>query len=385
MTDLALRSDQVEVTPFAWSRIHEMKLELAEVLAALDHPEVDAPLPSKDGRRMAKSGRLLVLYAEKPGARRVITVAWADAETETAFDDLDMGSSAGEAGSSVAEAGPSSRMNEIFLSQLKLWGCTEGRRNGEWLMVRAPNGQMLRVRPPDHLDQTPAVVAERAYQLLGVSAEVFWSRMTRVRQPRERLFAPKPESSGAAPSPARRPQAKSVGPVTDLFPKRFAPKQPRRRSRNERVLVFFKTRPGATFDASTVADALDLDRSAVSLVLAALARDGQLDRVARGRYRLATSVDEPGGRLSEINAELLTTSDPLRRVELIQERIDVMAQLDSLVPEGKQASSFVADPIDEDLDALVALVAPDGIPAQHAEAMEEWRETTRALIEKLRT
>jgi hypothetical protein len=389
MTDLAFRSDQVEVSPFAWSRIREMGLDVAEVFEVLEHPEVDAPLPSKDDRRMAKAGQLLVLYSKKASGRRVITVAWADPERETVFaDDLEMGSAADVAGPSLAEAEPSSGMNEIFLSQLKLWGCTEGRRTGDWMTVRAPNGQMLRVRPPDSIDSTPPVVAERAYQVLGVSAEVFWSRMTKVRPPRERLFAPKPKpkksDGSSAPEPVRPPER--VGPVVDLFPKRFAAKKPKRRSRIEDVLMFFRIRPGATFDALSVADALEFDVSSVSVAVAKLAREGKLDRVSRGRYRLAMSTDDPTSRLAEINAELVSTSDPLRRVELIQERIEVMARLDGAVPDGEQQSStFVTDPWEDEIDALVELLAPNGVTDEHLDAVEKWRSDTRALIERLRT
>lgn len=418
LTDLALRPTTatptgLEISSHAWSRIAELKLDVEEVMAAVDEPEHDVPFK---GRRLATKGRVTVWYDWLADGRKIAcTVLWAGRETDYRVwaDGADPLVVVPEAGTEPVEepTGPPSAMNEIFLSQLELWGGVRGRLVNGYVHV-VLNGVQLRVRPAGHPVETPAAVADKAYALLGVTPETFWSRTTRLRPPRERLFAPRAKAPVVATP--RRVVANGRTPVPETEAFRFAvaaavdaagqpcakpgAKAGRKRrklsGRAAQILGYFRERPGAILDMADVADEIEADIQAVRLGCSALCRAGYLQRVRRGGYRyIDTSASDDEQLLASINEELLETNDPLRRVELIQERIELMAQLDEgpvagtavrTVPARRRFGMADSD-YDDTLDALMALVAPDGVKACHADAVDRWLDLTRDLIEELST
>jgi len=397
MTDLALRPEvAVQLTPHAWARLKEMGLRLDDVMVALAEPEFDRPDQWDPTRRKAKREKVEVLYSVEGDQRIVITVLWSgEASGYERWEQRDDPQSRADTAlerllEPVPEPSPvegSSAMNGIFLSQLALWGCTEGRRNADWVHVRTPGGTLIKVRPAGHRSETKAEVADRAYELLGVTPEQFWSRTTKVRGPRERLFAPRP---------VRTPRP--VEPVTQLFEQRepvtsTVTKRKRGRGRprgaaTEAVLDFFESRPTAVLGLRDLAEQLGIDQEACRRSVAGLSRSGRLLRLGRNRYQLAsTAGSESERRLAQINSELASTTDLLRRMDLIEERLGLLTEMspsgaDPPVPEGER---FVADGHSDEIDVLLELLAPDGVPHRHVDAAERWRNATKAFIEELRS
>jgi hypothetical protein len=428
VTDLALRPSTIEYTPHCLERMEEMSVSAEEVEAVLEHPDLDRPSKEHPDRQMATKGRLVVVYQPRPyRCHLAITTYWAKTDDRS------------EGPSTHVPVRPS---NRVFLEKLALWGCTPGRRRGDLLRMRAPDGTLFEVRPPMFSQGNSAYMIRDAYAALGVTAEQFWSRETKVRPRREpvrvertplRSAGKKTPASpvvvrylkaGAPLAPAPEPD-----PVDRLLafrdgepePAAKARPQPNRGSRHSQVLDWFKLRPASAYDAAAIAEDVEFDIQFVRLACAKLCRDGLLQRVTRGHYRLAV-IDEndTDRRLAEINAELATTDDMLRRADLIQERIellhlhqpevvdDIIDDLDeayetydetydethddpastgtglaSTVPVEAEPTHPVLVDYEDEIDSLLALIAPEGLQGEHQVAVARWREATRNLFDHL--
>lgn len=210
------------------------------------------------------------------------------------------------------------------------------------------------------------------------------------------------ERSGpSAPAPTEDDPAARLLAFRDAKPRPAARRQPKRGSAPGCVLDWFKLRPGTACDSAAVAENVEFDIQVVRNACAKLCRDGLLQRVTRGRYRLGViDESETDRRLAEINAELAATGDLLRRADLIQERIgllhldqpDVVDDIDdfylpaptgSLTPVEALTGGSVLFDYEEEIDSLLALIAPAGVHGHHEVAVARWREATRDLFDHL--
>lgn len=381
LTDLALRpsAGEVRITTHAWARIAVMKVSPAQVIDTVENPAVDIP---NFNDRMATKGRLTVVYSIDHGKRIVQTVRWSGAETgyeewEDRFRPEPL----------LPECPAEPTANGVLLAKLELWGCNEGRRSDDFVHVRTPSGTVVRIRPAAHLKETSPATIDRLCELLGVGAEEFWTRTTKVRPPRERLFAPRPQ--------ARRLKAVEVDdPIEQLralaratpVPKPRPAQSKRGRPRGQAslaVIAYFEDRPGAVHSIEAVADSIGLDQSPVRKACGDLCRDGRLIRVARGRYQLTEEMDEAERRLSEINRELASTEDVLRRAGLVRERIALLTGSSLAGAESEPAPARASTTYDftDEIDLLFELIAPNGVPDQHADVVARWRRASRNLYE----
>lgn len=399
MTDVVSRPAQAQspmddLSPHVWARTSEMQIGVGDVYDTLDHPETD--VPAHYNRRLACKGRIGVVYKVVGDRKVVVTVL----PKLTAYAHYARGADGGAvliepepeaAQQDMVERGPlAPSMNQLFLDQLELWGATFGRRHDAWVYVRMPGGGQLAVRPAGYTEDTTTDTAEKAYRMLGVSAKQFWQRTTKARTPRERVYVPPPGRSRATNGNGNG-QAKTgrrVKLVEPAKPAKTGRRGPTKAgSAADKILQYFRSRPGEQLDFATVADATGIEVQIVRLRCGVLAKKGLLQRVGWGNYRSGwiEGGDETDQRMADINKELASTTDLVRRVELIQARIELLNGPGTVRIGGFSIDEDDVDPLDAEIDRLLDQLAPDGIGETHRDAAQRWRETTKAFIAELRS
>lgn len=256
----------IDISPHARKRMQEMLVDDTEVLDTVEHPEVDKPSMQEPDRRLAKKGRLCVVYASGKDRRTVCTVLW-DNKTN------------GVRADGPASHVPNQISNRAFHEKLLLWGCTGGRKRGDLLYMRTPGGDQLSIRPPGYRAGNSAKAIIGAYRSLGVSAEEFWARTEKIRPPRERVHAT-PAALAAIPTketPVTAPEPQPTAQPTTT--------PPRLTSTAGRVYAYYRGHPGETPSSDQVAEALHLTVHAAINAAGALHRNGHLERVGPGQYR----------------------------------------------------------------------------------------------------
>jgi hypothetical protein len=121
---------------------------------------------------------------------------------------------------------------------------------------------------------------------------------------------------------------------------------------------------GRVWTADTLAVAIDVPARQAASALSYLARAGLITRMRAGAYATSGRVEALPG----------TTDRPAPVVEVVpQRRPDVAAKIAAAAP---------GDVYDA-ADALLAVLAPGGVPGRHTAAVAEWYDATVALLRTL--
>lgn len=271
------------LTRHARERMTEMGLDELEVIDAVENPERTEPDRLHADRRLAIKGRLRVVYAPDGDRTSVCTVLWHDAASR--------------------EEGPKTPVpnlpsNRAVYDQLRLWGCTPGRRRPDRVRMRTPTGQLIDIRPPgfDLYNTTAELTA--VYRSLGVTAERFWAQTMPVRWPRERSM------------PRLSPTSKENSLTNEAKPKSTAA-MPSLGSQAGRVLAYYRAHPNEIVPIDQVAEAVSLHRNLINAAQATLVAAGLLERVTTGRYRW--SGEQNDADRAKAAQDLAWVTDPANR------------------------------------------------------------------------
>jgi hypothetical protein len=297
-TDLDGDVDAVPVvlSGHARQRIDEMSVDETEVINAIREAEITQPTPAGPGRRVAIKGRLRVVYARHPTETSVITVVW---QNRYARSDGPM------------TPVPNQPSNRSVHDKMILWGCTPGRRRGDYLQMRTPTGELIEVRPPGIGGTNSSRTLSEVYRLLRVSAEVFWNRTEKVRPPRERIHAtPSALTPPADPPPKPKEIDMSAVPSNPTSP--AAPEPPPLSSHTGRVLAYFRAHPGVVVPLADLRRPLGLDAKQIQNSAAFLARDGHLQRAGRGEYKYLRWGESDAAK-AQAQKDLAWVTDPANR------------------------------------------------------------------------
>jgi hypothetical protein len=66
--------------------------------------------------------------------------------------------------------------NRHLLEQFLLWGAVETKNNGQWITLKLPGGDTIKVRPPQFSQGTPRPATIEGIKSLGVGEGEFWAR-----------------------------------------------------------------------------------------------------------------------------------------------------------------------------------------------------------------
>lgn len=274
----------------------QMHVDEPEVFDTVREPEVDKPDGQGNDNRIARKGRIAVVYEPEGNRKKVVTVLWEGRDDRSEGPPTHV---------------PNKPSNRVFLDKLQLWGCTVGRKRSDWVQVRTPNGQILEVRPAGYSKGNPARTLVEGYRAVGASAEEFWARTTKVRPPRERVHAapsdfkfprdPAGSSGPPPPEPAGSPAPNGHKPLPDID------------TVSGRVMAYYRAYANEVPKVDVVARELGVEVDRVKAVLYFLAADGHLQKVGPNQYTHKV-WGQTDAHKAKAQADLAYATDPVNRL-----------------------------------------------------------------------
>jgi len=268
------------------------------------------------------------------------------------------------------------RSNRTVQRAAAAWGWVKVRdRSGHWEEWEH-GGTTVRLRPASyHQGNPPATVAQLA-RATGVTVEQF---LGRIGEPDPTTPPPSEVIAPPVPAPPAEPEPKPT------------PAEQERMVNQVRDLLISEDRPMHT---TTIAKALGLTPPQVSGAAAPLVRRGQLQRLGRGVYAITERLrservrhDHQGTTHVELESPVpvVGTLTAEHVAALVPMSTELAAELEEMAGAMEQAGpTDLSEAEEDDLDAMLDLLAPNGYQGRHRRLVNEWAELTRRLMREVR-